>query len=252
MIPSPIPTDELLTGERTLPGIWHENYWFRRHEAAYLAALPLARGARVLDAGCGEGYGPTMLADDGADVVGLDLDVSTLQHAHANYPQVSFVCGNLVAMPFADGVFDTVVTLQVVEHLWDQQAFVAECARVTRGFGTLVMSTPNRLTFSPDHVPGESPTNPFHSRELDPREIVELVAPHFDVVTLLGVHHGSRLVAWEASNRPLVDQQLAAPPESWSPALRDVVASVAADDFDVDAERVDACLDLLVVAERRP
>lgn len=241
-----------LTGERTLPGIWHESYWFRRHEAAYLAALPLGRGARVLDAGCGEGYGPAMLDDEGADVVGVDLDVPTLQHARASYPHVGFACGNLVAMPFRDGAFDTVVTLQVIEHLWDQPAFVAECARVTRPFGTLVMSTPNRLTFSPDHVPGTPPTNPFHSRELDPGDIVELVAPHYDVVTLLGVSHGSRLAAWETEHGSLVDQQLAGEPDTWPVPLRDVVTSVEADDFEIDADDVARSLDLLLVAERRP
>jgi hypothetical protein len=39
-----------LTGERTVPGIWHENYWFRRHEAAYAFASGLVHG-RVLEVG---------------------------------------------------------------------------------------------------------------------------------------------------------------------------------------------------------
>ena len=66
--------------------------------------------------------------------------------------------------------------MQTVEHLWDQPAFVAECARVLVPHGLLVLTTPNRRTFSPDWVPGTPPTNPFHSRELDADELVELVA----------------------------------------------------------------------------
>ena len=46
-----------VTGERTVPGLPHENYWFRRHEAAYVALAPRCADARVLEAGCGEGYG---------------------------------------------------------------------------------------------------------------------------------------------------------------------------------------------------
>ena len=55
----------VLTGERTLPGIPDENYWFQRHVVAYRLAAAAAGGRVVLDAGCGEGYGLAMLADGG-------------------------------------------------------------------------------------------------------------------------------------------------------------------------------------------
>ena len=60
-----------LTGERTLPGIRHENYWFQRHLAAYrwVAKSVPVRGAVVVEAGCGEGYGGQLLADAGAALV---------------------------------------------------------------------------------------------------------------------------------------------------------------------------------------
>jgi 2-polyprenyl-3-methyl-5-hydroxy-6-metoxy-1,4-benzoquinol methylase len=63
-----------LTGERTVPGIPEENYWFRRHEVAYRFALPLVAGKRVLEVGCGEGYGTSLLASSASHVVGLDYD----------------------------------------------------------------------------------------------------------------------------------------------------------------------------------
>lgn len=241
-----------LTGERTLPHIWHENYWFRRHEIGYLTLAPLARGARVVDAGCGEGYGAALLGEEGANVVAVDLDLPTLAHAHAAYPSVAFVAANLVTLPFATGSVDTVVTLQVVEHLWDQPAFVAECARILRPYGLLAMSTPNRITFSPGQPAGATPANPFHSRELDAGELAALVAPHFDVVQLLGVHHGDRLRAWEAQHGAIPDQLLAAPADEWPAHVHELVQSVEADDFVVDADGVTESLDLLVVAERRP
>lgn len=241
-----------LTGERTLPGIWHENYWFRRHEIAYLSLAPLARGAFVLDAGCGEGYGVALLTADGGEVVGVDLDLPTLTHARRAYPTAPFIAANLVALPFTAGTVDTVISLQVVEHLWDQPGFVAECARVTRPFGLLAMSTPNRLTFSPDQPAGTDPANPFHSRELDPDELIDLVASHYDVAQLLGVHHGKRLRRWEADHGPISDQLLACSAEHWPRHLRDLVESIDADDFTVSGTGLADSLDLLVVAERRP
>ena len=57
-----MPSDQLaLTGERTVPGIARENYWFRRHLVVYEALAPRCRGV-VLEAGCGEGYGADLLA----------------------------------------------------------------------------------------------------------------------------------------------------------------------------------------------
>ena len=80
-----------------------------------------------------------------------------------------------MALPFPDGPFDAVVSLQVVEHIWEQPRFVAECARVTRPGGWVALSTPNRLTFSPGVARGEKPLNPFHVNELDAEELLELL-----------------------------------------------------------------------------
>jgi SAM-dependent methyltransferase len=248
----------LLTGERTVPGVWHENYWFRRHEAAYLAAVPYVRGATVLDAGCGEGYGAARLAMHARKVVALDTDHGTVAYVRRRYGRVvNPVCADLHCIPLRDRSVEVVVCLQVVEHLHDQRAFVAECARVLRPAGTLVLSTPNRLTFSPglDH-----PENAFHTRELSADELRKLLEPHFLVQRTLGVRHGPRLrrVDRTAAVRRLgaglgaglVAAQLATPPERWPPVLGRLVAGVRAADFTVDARDVDPSLDLLVVATR--
>jgi SAM-dependent methyltransferase len=239
-----------LTGERTVPGIWHENYWFARHVAAYLAAVSLTRGRRVLEAGCGEGYGAALIRDDGAEAVALDLDADATVHAKTEYA-LPLVRGNLVQLPFADASFDTVVSLQTVEHLWDQPAFITECARVLIPHGLLVVSTPNRLTFSPDWVPGTTPTNPFHSRELNAPELVELTGSHFDVVELLAVGHGPRIAAYEHEHASVVAAQLATEPGDWPDHLVDLVSAVDAADFVLTTDEVDAGLDLFLTAERR-
>jgi SAM-dependent methyltransferase len=238
-----------LTGERTVPGIPEENYWFRRHQAAYLRLVDRCAGARVLEAGCGEGYGAALLARAARLVVGLDYDAITAAHVAARYPQVHVVRGNLVHLPLPDGALDVVANLQVIEHLWDQEAFVAECARVLRPAGTLLITTPNRITFSPGR---DTPLNPFHTRELSAAELAGLLERDFVVTRMMGLGHGPRLRRWERRHGSVMEAQLAGPPETWSPALRTFVAGVSADDFTVSAADVDASLDLVAVAYRRP
>jgi SAM-dependent methyltransferase len=239
----------LLTGERTLPGIAVENYWFRRHEAAYAALLPWVRGAVVLEAGAGEGYGAAMLAGAARRVIAVDYDEAAAGHAARTYPEIQVVRGNLAGLPLAARAVDVVVNLQVIEHLWDQPGFVAECARVLRPAGTLVVTTPNRLTFSPGR---DTPLNPFHTRELTAAELTELLEPHFDVVRMYGVHHGRRLRRLDRRRgASIIDAQLAAPPAVWPSALRQDVAGVRTSDFAITEEDVDASLDLFAIAVKR-
>jgi 2-polyprenyl-3-methyl-5-hydroxy-6-metoxy-1,4-benzoquinol methylase len=227
-----------ITGERTVPGVWHENYWFRRHQAVYVAIMEELAGVRVLDAGCGEGYGAAMLAAGGAErVVAIDCDAGAAVHVRRSYPDLAVVRGNLVALPFGDDAYDAVVSLQTIEHLWDQAAFLAECRRVLRPTGRLILSTPNRLTFPPG--------NPFHSRELSPDELVGFVRRHGRLESLRGLRHGPRLDAWERWHGSIVDAQLATPPEAWTSALAAQVRTVDVDDFVLSADDLDGCLDLV-------
>jgi SAM-dependent methyltransferase len=243
-----VPPTLELTGERTLPGIPAENYWFRRHEAAYDAVVPFCPGAVVLEAGCGEGYGADRIATVARTVLGLDYDAAAVRHVAAAYPRVVALRGNLAGLPVADGAVDVVATLQVIEHLWDQPGFLAECHRVLRPAGTLLISTPNRLTFSPPN----RPLNPFHHRELDPAELLALLdGAGFEVTRLLGLRHGPRLRRLDRLYGSLVDAQLAGPPATWHPGLRRAVAAVRTSDFVLGADNLDSCLDLLAVAIRQ-
>jgi SAM-dependent methyltransferase len=128
------------------------------------------------------------------------------------------------------------VSLQTIEHLWDQARFVAECRRVLRPAGRLILSTPNRLTFPPG--------NPFHATELSPDELVALVRPG-RLESLRGLRHGPRLVAWERRYGSIVDAQLATAPDAWPSPLATLVRSVDAGDFVINAEDLDRCLDLI-------
>jgi SAM-dependent methyltransferase len=244
-----------LTGERTIPGLPEENYWFRRHEVVYRRLSGRCDGRQVLEAGCGEGYGADLIADVARNVIALDYDKLTVAHVRARYPRVDVRHGNLAALPLADASIDVVVNFQVIEHLWDQPQFVAECARVLRPGGLLLMSTPNRITFSPGR---DTPINPFHTRELNAAELHQLLTDAgFAVESMLGVFHGRRLGELDARHggsiiEAQVTRALAAAP--WPADLLADVASVTTDDFDLldAAERdIDDSLDLVAIAVRR-
>lgn len=241
-----------LTGERTVPGVASENYWFRRHEAAYRHLLPLVRGATVLEVGCGEGYGAALLAGSAARVLGVDYDRLAITHAAAAYPRARFVRANLAALPVPNSTVDAVVTLQVIEHVWNHAEFLRECRRVLRPGGRLLVTTPNRLTFSPGRA---EPVNPFHTKEFTAAELTELLARcGFVIDTVAGVHAGDRLRALDAAHGgSFVDAQLACAPPDWSPRLRRDVTAIGVADFVVraaDVHEVDESLDLVVVARR--
>jgi SAM-dependent methyltransferase len=241
-----------LTGERTVPGVAEENYWFRRHEVVYRRLLDRCRDRDVLEAGCGEGYGADLIADVARRVIGLDYDESAVAHVRARYPRVDMRHGNLAALPLADESVDVVVNFQVIEHLWDQGQFVAECRRVLRPGGLLLMSTPNRITFSPGL---DTPVNPFHTRELNAAELTELlVDAGLRADSMLGVYHGSRLAELDARHGgSIIDAQIAraladAP---WPAELLADVESVTVDDFELtDGRDIDASLDLVAIAVR--
>jgi SAM-dependent methyltransferase len=238
-----------LTGERTVPGIPEENYWFRRHEVVYRAIAQRCAGAVVLEAGCGEGYGADLLARDAAAVLALDYDPPTAAHVARRYPAVGVARANLVALPVRDGGCDSVVSLQVVEHLWEQERFLAECRRALRPGGVLLLSTPNRLTFSPGR---DTPLNPFHTRELSPTELAALVGEAgFLDVEVLGLHHGPRLRELDARHGgSIVDAQVAVAlgDGGWPPDLLADVADVGCADFELHDRDLDLSLDLLALA----
>ena len=235
-----------LTGERTIPGVPEENYWFQRHVAAYRYAAGIAAGRRTLDAGCGEGYGANILADTASEVVGVDVETAVVDRAAARYARARFETANLVALPYPDGAFQSVVSLQVIEHLQGPQDFVAECHRVLAPGGVLIISTPNRLTFSPDGM-----RNPFHTFELSPGELRETVGQRFSAVQILGTFHGPRLRAIETALRtPFPERLLGQPVHEWPGWLRAIVERVTEKDFRIGPRSPERSLDLIAVARR--
>jgi len=233
-----------LTGERTAPGIPEENYWFQRHVVAYRFAAGIVSGRRTLDAGCGEGYGSNILADTAGEVLGVDIETAVVDRAAARYSRARFETATIVPLPYEDASFNAVASLQVIEHLQTPQDFVAECRRVLDDDGVLIISTPNRLTFSPDGI-----RNPFHTFEFSPTELHDMLAHRFATVEMLGTFHAARLGVLERVIRvPFPERLIQQPVMEWPRWLRSRVGKVGAGDFKISPARLDKALDLIAVA----
>ena len=192
--PEGVPPLEL-TGERTLPDVPEENYWYQRHVAVYEWIAARCEGKRVVDLACGEGYGSELLARSAREVIGVDANPDAHEHARLRYrrPNLSFRRGLVEEF---DEEVDAVVFLQTIEHIHDPDALLDRIARVAP---VAYISTPNRLTLAP---PGaEKSDNPWHLREYDATEYRALLAAHFDRVELLGLFHARRLRAHELAIR---------------------------------------------------
>jgi SAM-dependent methyltransferase len=176
------------TGERLIPGEVDIDL-LNEHMARYHFAVRLARGKRVLDAGCGAGYGSAELADVAETVTAIDIAAEAIEHARAHYalPQLSFEQASCTALPFGDGVFDLVVAFEVIEHLEDWRAFLQEARRVLAPAGQLIVSTPNRLYYTESR--GTQGANPFHVHEFSFDEFLAELKEFFPHVSMFLENH---------------------------------------------------------------
>ncbi len=176
-----------LTGERTLPDVPEENYWFRRHLAVYEWIAERVAGQDVVDMACGEGYGSDVLARRAARVTGVDANPEAHEHAAARYtaPGVRFV-RDLVDR-YAEPC-DAVVFLQTIEHVEDPEAVLRHFKAMA---DTVYVSTPNLLTLAP--AGAEKSDNPWHLKEYRAHEFRELCESVFGRVELYGLFHARKL-----------------------------------------------------------
>src|SRR5688572_26281030 len=136
-----------LTGERTLPDVPAENYWFRRHLVVYEWIAARAHGRRVVDLACGEGYGSAVLSRTARFVIGVDANPEAFDHARLKYSGVRFE-RNMIEL--WDGDVDCVVFLQTIEHVQDPDAVMDRIRTLVGPGGVAYVSTPNVLTLAPE------------------------------------------------------------------------------------------------------
>jgi len=181
------------TGERFLP--WMEGVQIHyEHLHRYAFAARFVKGKKVLDLGCGEGYGTYMLAREATSVAGVEIDKPTIQHARSKYikDNLEFIEGSVLTVPIeGEKEFDIVVCFELIEHIAEQDKLLSEVKRLLKDDGLFIVSTPNKAVYTdaPDHH------NPFHVKELYFEEFRSLLRRYFKHLRIFGqrIYAGSNM-----------------------------------------------------------
>lgn len=154
--------------------------WHAEHVARYRHAVEMGVKGRVLDVASGSGFGSQVLRSAGCDVVAIDPDKGASEQS---FHATATIRATGERLPVRSGAFDSVVSIETIEHVSDPARFLDELCRVLRPGGLLVLTTPNAAYTKP--VNG-IPANPFHFREYTAEELIALVGDRFQDLELVG------------------------------------------------------------------
>lgn len=196
--PAGVPPLEL-TGERTLPDVPVENYWYQRHLVVYRWIAEQVAGKRVVDMACGEGYGSDILAAAGAEhVTGVDANPEADEHARLRYVRPNLGFARELVEEY-DEPCDAIVFLQTIEHVQEPKLLLERFASRLKPGGVIYVSTPNVLTLAPKGA--ERSDNPWHVYEYKPHEFEALCQEVTPNVELFGLWHARKLRVHELAIR---------------------------------------------------
>lgn len=170
------------TGERLIPIINKGAAFYYEHLARYLFSMQFVKHKSVLDTGSGAGYGSHLLSKYGnaKKVYGIDIDRKSVLYASEKYKNkgVTFAIDDVTKLKtIKNSSIDVAVCFEVIEHIINQQELLKQITRVLKKDGIFVVSSPNKLTY---------PTgNPYHQKELHPRQFKKLLDTFFPHVVIL-------------------------------------------------------------------
>ena len=181
------------TGERVVPGQVDTDLW-NEHFARYAFAARLARGKRVLDLGCGTGYGAAELAKQALSVTGLDLSADAVAYAREHFPAagLEFVEGSATTVNLPDQSFELIVAFEVIEHLKDWRHLLEHARRLLTPGGQFVVSTPNKAYYQAARA--ASGPNPYHEHEFTFDEFRGALGEFFPHTTMFFENHSDGIV----------------------------------------------------------
>jgi SAM-dependent methyltransferase len=168
------------------------------------------RGKRVLEFGCGSGFNCAFVKEQlgATHVTGFDVSADSVAIAKDQYPDVDLrvadACDSRLSIE--PGTWDVVVSFEVLEHVPDMPAFLANVRRHVKPGGVVFLSTPNREVFSLGHEP--SPINREHIKELNRAELDALLLPLFSDIAAWGqgFRNPALQSAWDEDVRAKIKQ----------------------------------------------
>ncbi|HQE91174.1 MAG TPA: class I SAM-dependent methyltransferase [Anaerolineae bacterium] len=220
-------------GERYLPLVQFYNAAMHLgHMASYREALRYSYGRRVLDLGCGVGYGSFWLASYATrHIIAVDLSHAALQYAQHRYASsgLCYLQADALHLPFADASFDFVFSSQVIEHVASAEQFMREVKRLLTPDGFCLFTTPNKTIFSP-----YSCTNPHHPSEMTWDTYQQIAHRVFPRTWFRGIPQRC-LTLSQPNHIPLVKSN----------------AEIRPEDYRVQDERLEECENMLCFGHNR-
>jgi ubiquinone/menaquinone biosynthesis C-methylase UbiE len=171
------------TGERYIPSL--DGQIKHEHLHRYALCLEFVAGKSVLDIASGEGYGSALLARVAESVVGVDIIPEVIEYAakqYKKYQNLNFLVGSCDSIPLPNHSLDVVTSFETIEHHDKHEEMMLEIKRVLKPEGILIISSPNRLTYSDE----ANYSNPFHMKELYYNELISLLGSHFKYTKIYG------------------------------------------------------------------
>jgi len=178
-------------GERIIPGNFNskeEYFLYIRHFFAYeFINKKVSKDNSVLEIGCGEGYGTSLVSTKVRNIVGLDVSKDIINHANEKYKSHNcfFELFDGYKIPFDNDSFDVVISCQVIEHVPNDINYLKEINRALKKGGFLILTTPNRVHRL---YPWQKPWNSFHLREYSRRDFGKVLESVFLDVKVSGIN----------------------------------------------------------------
>jgi len=160
---------------------------FKEHMATYNYSAQYVHGKKVLDLGCGNGYGTHFLSSCAESVTGVDISKEAVQFSkeHFKAENLNYTVMDATKLEFDSGSFDCVVSFEVLEHVSDYEKMIGEASRVLKEAGVLILATPNGLY--------ENGRNPYHVKDFTDLELRALLQKYFGKVEILGQSKSMRV-----------------------------------------------------------
>ncbi|OGG04309.1 hypothetical protein A2Z33_04125 [Candidatus Gottesmanbacteria bacterium RBG_16_52_11] len=176
------------------------------HLAAYRFAVAYVRGKKVLELGCGTGYGAQLIARNARQVTAIDIDRATIETCQAANTRRNLKFLTSPVETFSDGRrYDVVVSFQVIEHLRNPAKLLETAGKHLTKPGVLILSTPNKTTQGYNE-------NPFHFREFTAGELEEFLGKRFRKTVLFGVYGNRTVETYESGRREKIGRIFALDP----------------------------------------
>ncbi len=175
--------------ERNSEGAWLPPWTKLEHQARYDFVAPFVSGKRVVDCACGAGIGSVLFAANGAlEVRAIDSSADAVDEARKADPRsnLQITRGDATNTGLSDGFADVFISLETIEHIKEDAAFIEEIFRVLKPGGMLICSTPNREITNPGASMEDAPWNPHHVREYNLPELRARLESRFEIQGVYG------------------------------------------------------------------